>query len=231
MPKTFNTFFSFFLFTLKATYKENRYFFTCFFIYLFIGGLGLLTLNHGDLLLYFSENRSTFGNTFFKTTNLFGEEWAYVFFLIIFLFIRIRYAVLLPIVGLLVTIVSVLTKSFFQQPRPSVFFKDLGTISDLNLVEGVTLVKGLTSFPSGHTMSAFALFTFVALCFRRKKGLAILLFLSAVGGGVARVYLAQHFLRDIYLGTILGFFIGLLLYSWQRTYPINSERWYDQKIG
>lgn len=231
MPKSFNTFYSFYLFTFKATYKENRYFFTCFFIYLFLGGLGLLTLNHGDLLLYFSENRSILGNYFFKTTNLFGEEWAYVFFLIIFLFIRIRYALLIPFIGLLVTIVSVLAKSFFQQPRPSVFYKDLGTLADLNIVEGVTLVKGLTSFPSGHTMSAFALFTFVALCFKQKKGLAILLFLSAVGGGVARVYLAQHFLRDIYLGAILGVTIGALLYCWQRTYPIYSERWYDQKIG
>jgi len=215
---------------IKLTYVENQYFFTCFLIYLLIGGFGLLTLNHGDLLVYFSEHRSALITSFFKVTNKFGEEWAYVLFLIIFLFVRFRYALLIPLTGFTVMLVSFLTKSFFQQPRPSIFFKDLGTLPDLILVEGISLVKGLTSFPSGHTMSAFALFTLIALIAKRKKGLAVLLFLFAAACGLARIYLVQHFLRDIYLGAILGVGIGVLIYSWQRLYPIDADKWYDGKI-
>jgi len=206
---------------LKLTYVLNRYFFTCFFIYLIIGGLGLFALNHGDLLIYLSENRTPFGDFFFRNVTKLGEEWSYIFFVGLFIFIRFRYALLIPITGLIVTIISFLTKSYFLQPRPSVYYKKLGTLADLNLVEGVRLVKGLTSFPSGHTMSAFALFTIIALLSNRNRGTAILLFLLAVAVGLSRVYLVQHFLRDIYLGAILGVGIGVFLYGWQLSYSIG----------
>lgn len=216
---------------LRLTFEENRYYFTCFWVYLCIGALGLWTLSHGDLLLYFSNHRSFLGDFFFKNATKLGEEWTYIFFVICFLFIRYRYALLVPITGLVVTIISFLAKSFFQQPRPSIYYENLGTLSDLKVVEGIRLVKGLTSFPSGHTMSAFALFTLVALLSKRKKGMAILLFLMAVATGVSRVYLVQHFLRDIYLGSLLGVAIGVLLYCTQKLYPIDEKRLLDRKLG
>ncbi|MEM1120670.1 MAG: phosphatase PAP2 family protein [Bacteroidota bacterium] len=217
--------------TFQLVLTENTYFFVCFLIYLLFGAIGILSLSHGDLLVYFSDHRTAFGNTFFSNATKLGEELSYLFFVVFFLFVRFRYALLVPLTGLVVTIISFLTKSFFQQPRPSIYYQELGTLGELNLVEGVKMVKGLTSFPSGHTMSAFALFTLVALLVKRKKGVAILLFLIAVSVGLSRIYLMQHFLRDVYLGSILGVGISVLLYWWQLSYDYDPAKWYDQKLS
>ena len=67
-------------------------------------------------------------------------------------------------------------------------------------------MTGYSSFPSGHTFSAFAIYTFFALV-SKQKWVSLLCSLLAIGVGFSRVYLNQHFLEDIYLGSILG--VGL----------------------
>lgn len=200
---------------VKKTIRDNALFLFLFLIYLIIGGISLLLLEQGDLLIYFSENRHPFLNTFFKYGTKLAEEWAFLGITFLFLFIRLRYALLIPIIALLVTIVSFLGKSFFQHPRPMTFYKQLGIFQDIELVEGVYVIKGLTSFPSGHTMAGFALFALVAFCIRLKKGMAVLLLFLAITVGLSRIYLVQHFLKDIYLGSILGVLLAILVYSGQ----------------
>ena len=218
-----------FLSAIWSTLQENLYFSIAFLDFIFIGGLALLLLQQGDLLLYFSEHRTPFWDFFFSYGTKLGEEWAYVGCLIYFLFIRFRYALLIPITGLIVTIISFLSKSFFLHPRPSTYYKALGSFGDINLVEGVYVVKGLSSFPSGHTMSGFTLFTLVALLVSKKRGMAVLLFSIALIVGLSRVYLVQHFLKDVYLGSIMGGIIALLIFKVQEQYPINEKRWIDGK--
>ena len=193
--------------------QENIYLFIAFISFVILGGIALTILEQGDLLLYFSENRTLFWDAFFRNGTKLGEEWAYIGFLIFFLFIRFRYALLIPITGIIVTIISFLSKSFFLHPRPSLYYKELGTLSDINLVEGVHLAKGLSSFPSGHTMSGFALFTLVALLLNKKKGVALFLFTVAIIVGLSRIYLVQHFLKDVYLGGMMGFLIAVFIYE------------------
>lgn len=218
--------------SIWATIKKNAFFFTAFLGFLLVGGLGLISLQQGDLLLYFSDHRTSFKDFFFKYGTKLGEEWSYLGFIIYFGFIK-QYAqsnkisnklinlhmarasklLLLPLTGLIVTIVSFLSKKFFLHPRPSLYYKQLGTLSEINLVEGVHLAKGLSSFPSGHTMSAFALFTLVALLVENKKMVALLLFSAALIVGLSRIYLVQHFLKDVYLGGIMGGIIALIMYE------------------
>ena len=220
-----------FLTSIWETIQDNFYFSIAFLDFILLGGLALLLIQQGDLLLYFSEHRTPFWDFFFRYGTKLGEEWVYVGFLIYFLFIRFRYALLIPITGLIVTIISFLSKNFFLHPRPLTYYKALGTFEEINLVEGVHVVKGLSSFPSGHTMSGFALFTLVALLFKKKKGMALLLINLALIVGLSRVYLVQHFLKDVYLGGIMGVFIALIIYEVQRLFPINKGRWIDGKIG
>ena len=220
-----------FLQSIWAIIQDNLYLFIAFLGFIILGGIALSLLNQGDLLLYFSENRTPFWDTFFRNGTKLGEEWAYVSFLIFFLFIRFRYALLIPITGVIVTIISFLSKSFFLHPRPSLYYKELGTLSDINLVEGVHLAKGLSSFPSGHTMSAFALFTLVALLLNKKKGVAFLLLTTAIIVGLSRIYLVQHFLEDVYLGGIMGVLIAIFIYKLQQRFAIDESRWMDRKWG
>ncbi len=217
--------------SIWAIIQDNVYLFLAFIAFIIVGGITLTLLSQGDLLLYFSENRTSFWDAFFRNGTKLGEEWAYISFLIFFLFIRFRYALLIPITGGIVTIISFLSKSFFLHPRPSLYYKELGTLSDINLVEGVHLAKGLSSFPSGHTMSGFALFTLVALLVKQKKGVALLLFATAIIIGLSRIYLVQHFLKDVYLGGIMGFLIAVFIYEVQRRFTIDESRWIDRKLG
>ena len=210
--------------------RQNLYFFVLFILFILVGGINLMRLEQGDLLLYFNENRSYGGDLFFKYGTRLGEEWAFIAVLVSFLFIRFRYALLIPLTGLIVTLISFVSKNFFLHPRPSEYYKTLGTLNDINVVEGVHLVKGLSSFPSGHTMAGFALFSITAFLLNQKKGVALLLFFCALVVGISRIYLAQHFLKDVYLGAIMGVLIAMVLYAFQATYPINKASKIDGSI-
>lgn len=203
--------------TVLEEIRSNPSYFFCFFSFLIIGAIALTNIQKGDLLLYFNANRSTFGDLFFKYFTKAGEEAAYVGLMLLFFFLHQRRMVyLIPLTGLIVTIISYLSKSYFLHPRPSEFYKQLSMFNELNLIEGVHVVKGLSSFPSGHTMSGFALFTLLALWVKEKRFLGFFFFLCALFVGLSRVYLVQHFLEDIYLGGIMGVGIGLMVYVIQK---------------
>jgi undecaprenyl-diphosphatase len=61
------------------------------------------------------------------------------------------------------------------------------------------------SFPSGHTMNAFAIATVVALRF---PALSPALLLLAASIGASRVVLGLHFASDVWAGGALGILIG-----------------------
>jgi undecaprenyl-diphosphatase len=61
------------------------------------------------------------------------------------------------------------------------------------------------SFPSGHSLNAFAVSTVVALAF---PTLAPVAFLVAASVAASRVFLGLHFLTDVVVGAALGAAIG-----------------------
>lgn len=92
-------------------------------------------------------------------------------------------------------------KFAFAHPRPAAYFSQMG--ADLpETVEGVTLRRAMNSFPSGHTSAAFALFVCMALVTPRKW--APLWITAAWAVAYSRIYLSQHFLEDILLGSVIG---------------------------
>ena len=137
----------------------------------------------------------------------------------------------MPFTGIVVTILSFLSKSFFLHPRPSAYYKQLGTLQDISLVEGTTLLGGLTSFPSGHTMSGFALFTLLVFLLPKKKWVGLLLFSLALVVGISRIYLVQHFLKDVYVGALMGVGIATVIFYWQSLYPKDTSWWVDRKVS
>ena len=137
---------------------------------------------------------------------------------------------MVPLLGFSVSVISYLTKTYFGHDRPSLYFRKLGMLDEINLVEGIVLNGGTTSFPSGHTMSAFALYAFLAFCLPKKKWLAALLFLIALLVGISRIYLVQHFLQDVYLGAILGVLIGMGWYWIQSRFLNRPDHWVNRKV-
>jgi membrane-associated phospholipid phosphatase len=192
-------------------YKDNPWFFGAFALFLCLGA-GLCALPQGELLIQLNEQRNPFADVFFQWITKVGEAYGYAgVFILLFVYKR-RAAWGIPLLGLGVSLLSWIGKSVFKHPRPFRYFEENHLLSQLEFIPGVRLHKGLTSFPSGHTMAAFALFSLLAFCFPRKPWLSIGCFLLALLVGVSRMYLVQHFFKDIYLGAILGLGMGVLAY-------------------
>ena len=214
---------------MQTIIKKNLSFFIGFLLFLIAGLVLLLTTEKGSIILYFNEHRSLEGDLFFLYATRLGEAFPYLLAIVYFLFVRFRYSLMVLIAGLSAGIISLITKTFFDHNRPSLYFKELGVFEQLNLIDGIQLWEKY-SFPSGHTMSAFAVYGTLAFLFGRKKSLGIVFLLLAILVGVSRMYLVQHFLQDIYLGAILGVLIAMIIYAFQSKFPYNQNHWLDRSL-
>ncbi|RMG77672.1 MAG: phosphatase PAP2 family protein [Bacteroidetes bacterium] len=216
--------------TLKQIVLRHKYFYLLFGVF-FLAGLGLAGyLGKGDEIRFFSEHRTAFGDAFFKLATHLGEEPAYYIIGGVFLFIRFRTALLIALTGLVVTAVSYGLKAVFLADRPFTFFDKQGIFDQINIVEGVRLLVGPTSFPSGHTMSGFALYLFVMFHLPPRKRWAFLFFTLAALVGVSRIYLVQHFLPDVLAGAFFGVLIGTFLFYFDQKFPTNPAYWIDRSF-
>ena len=120
------------------------------------------------------------------------------------------------------TVVWVL-KQLFHAPRPAAYFENIPD-AVLPVVEGVRLHHS-NSFPSGHTATFFVFFTVCALLSAQRFGskqsdcsrflpaaLMCLLLMAAALGGYSRIYLSQHFLGDVCVGSLIGVIVPTLLF-------------------
>jgi membrane-associated phospholipid phosphatase len=98
-------------------------------------------------------------------------------------------------------------KELTHAPRPRTF---LQPDQYHYFIDGVT-GGGWASFPSGHTTTAFAIATIMAL-HARKQWMAILYLVLAICVGYSRIYLGQHFPQDVLAGSIIGVFFAACIY-------------------
>ncbi len=217
---------------MKNLLSSNSYFLVACLLFFIFGGVLLFQIEKPDSLIFFSERRTDFLDFFFSYTTKMGEELMYLFFLIVLLFVKIRYAILIPITGLLVSGISHLLKSFFKHDRPLMFLRKLRIEEQINYVEGIELYVGPTSFPSGHTMSAFALYGIVAMVISiyGSRVWGILLFVIALLIGVSRIYLVQHFFQDVYLGAWIGVILAILIFWFQGKILQEESHWVNRSI-
>lgn len=69
-----------------------------------------------------------------------------------------------------------------------------------------------TSFPSGHTSTAFALASLISSVYKDKLWVGIVSYGIATGVAWSRVYDNQHWPSDVLIGAALGFAIGKTVY-------------------
>jgi len=198
---------------MQFLFRNSLYFIPL--LVVFLGGLLFLNFySKGEEVLFFSDNRNDFLNNFFYLVNFLGEAYFYVFFGLLFLIFRKYKAVIfITLTGVTTLLLSQILKLYFGFPRPSIYFSELLKMPGaLKPVPGVELVSSYTSsFPSGHTMSAFALYGFLTFLID-KPALKLLFFILATLAALARVYLGQHFLMDILGGAAFGTSIAIIFY-------------------
>jgi membrane-associated phospholipid phosphatase len=192
---------------LRSIFVANRYFFILFLFFFGAGLIFLLTEGKATAFIYLNPwHRSTL-DTFFVYVTFLGDGLFAVIICALFLVLR-RWSPALQLITafLLSALVSQILKNVFSMPRPKQFFPP-GQYA--YFIPGVTHV-GFASFPSGHSTSVFALATLLAL-FEQNKKWNIAYLLVAVAVGYSRIYLGQHFLGDVLMGSFIGVLTAVLV--------------------
>ena len=120
---------------------------------------------------------------------------------IFFLFQKTSFSIFLGFCGLFNAIFVFVGKKllFPGAPRPVEYLKGM----EFYQVPGVDL-HHWNSFPSGHTTTGFSLAFALAIIFSKYPKIQRLMLILAIGIGLSRVYLMQHFFIDIWAGAALG---------------------------
>jgi len=197
---------------LQEFLSENKFFFSGLLSLWIAGGLLLANIEKGEVILFFNDHRSFVGDTFFRIVTQFGELIGYLVAMAFIGYHRWRSTWLVPLTGAVVMISSKGLKEIFQQNRPIAWFREQELFDTLHTIAGEPLLTGASSFPSGHAMSAFALYGLIAFLMPRKKGFGIIMLSIAALVALSRVYLIHHFYMDVYVGAIVGATIGIMVY-------------------
>lgn len=182
--------------------RKNRFFFIPYGLLFVAVGILQLIYTQEQLIRWVNAHNTTEADYFFQNATYLGDG-AFFVFLIVVLFISSKRHGLLALASFTV---SSLTSIFLKQavftgrPRPALVFADSKWA--YHVIKGLDIYT-INSFPSGHTISAFAVFTLLALLDERKgRGWALLI--PAVLVGYSRVYLFQHFAVDVFAGSLIG---------------------------
>ena len=106
------------------------------------------------------------------------------------------------VLGALLTMLvinNIILKNLIARPRPCWSYPEM-----LELVH----MPSSYSFPSGHTVSAFAV-AFVVFSQHKKLGIVTLIMAAIMG--LTRLYVFVHFPSDVYGGIIVGFAIACIV--------------------
>jgi len=196
--------------------KNYRILLVVYLIFLLMCIMALLMFNKLDVSLFINRNNTPFLDFFFKNVTLFGTFTLIAPIIVFQFFQKYRYALITTVSTLISFVLSQVMKRliWYDSPRPKVFLESL---PDIHYIEGVHL-HAAHSFPSGHTTGAFALFMALALLNKRPV-YQILFLVAAILVGYSRLYLSQHFLIDVVVGSAIGTFSAIISYYW-----FNNER-------
>lgn len=201
---------------MRILLRKNAIFFIPYIILLAFSLCILLLFNKASIHLFINRFHSGFFDFFFKYFTHLADGLFILFIgILFFAFNKIRSLFILVSFGLSSAVTQILKKViYYEQLRPGVFFNDL---SNLYIVPGVD-IHGYFSFPSGHTTGAFCLATCLVLSDNKTKWHLFLL-LYALLAAYSRMYLSQHFLVDVVVGSTIGvcsaFVVYPVFYRWK----------------
>ena len=183
-------------------------------LFLFIWCIG-----KNELFLLLNEDLGKGADYLFIFFTFLGDGIWWIAMLILFILFRKKF---LPLLLFSFAFSEIFIESFKNfiipnEPRP------ITAIADTKLIHTVAGVELHTigSFPSGHTTQAFIFFLLGCLVID-KKWIVSLGFFYAVWVGFSRIYLAQHFPRDVAGGMLfasISVLLSVLIY----------KKWFENK--
>ena len=180
-------------------------------------------LGKQEFFLLLNNNLGSFADYFFAAFTYCGDAimWPLVLLIVVFAIKRKDALPLIISSFVFVTIITQICKYIIvpDEPRP---IKAIANTALIHVVPGVEM-HTVSSFPSGHTATAFCFYLLFCLLFNKRwwlvAGLACALLV-----GYSRVYLAQHFPLDVAAGIIAGIISVYAAIKFQ-------QYWWNRKIS
>src|ERR1035437_3723878 len=207
---------------MKKILQQNLAFLIPYLLFLLIAGIFLTIHSKAEAHLIINQFSCEFCDYFFYYTTYLGDGIAAAIMIIFLCFVKYRYAILVAVSNILSSLITqILKRTIFEDiDRPIKFFE--GNVH-LKLVPWAE-TNIYNSFPSGHATVAFTTFFCFALILESKP-LKFLMFLVACIIGFSRVYLSQHFLNDVYAGSIIGVLISFFVFYFME--KIGKTNWME----
>ena len=153
------------------------------------------------VFLWLNTDMGVIGDNLFNFCSHLAEGWIWIpYFIFLFGWFK-KDAVFILLNFFISTLLTQIPKNFIwsklSRPMASSIPHD-----QIHTVPGVEM-NLWSSFPSGHTATAFTLFLLTIYLFDQKK-LILIGLIYAMLCGYSRIYLGQHFLTDVLAGALLG---------------------------
>jgi membrane-associated phospholipid phosphatase len=179
---------------------HNTYFFLFYLLLLVVGFFITAKIPKGDEVLWINQHHNTILDIFFYYATSIGNGLFYVGLILYFFWRKVGYGILGTLSFAITGLVVQFSKRylFSDMVRPKLYLQDF----NLNFVDGVEVLSH-HSFPSGHSATAFSMMFLLAL-YTKQQFLGILFCFIAAIAAFSRVYLVQHFLFDVIVGSIIG---------------------------
>lgn len=204
------------------TLYERRQYLIAFTFFLLVTFLYWSCYSKVDCFILLNGRHTTWLESFFTWFTLLGDGMLVAGVCVLLLTLgRYLQVVHLSAAYIVSGLLAQLIKHATHMPRPRVLLQP----EHYNqFIEGVT-GGGWSSFPSGHTTTAFAVATVLAF-YTSNKWLQLTYLALAVAVGYSRIYLGQHFLEDVQAGSIIGVFVAACVYAW-----IPAFRFFGRRIA
>ncbi|GAB4000533.1 phosphatase PAP2 family protein [Spirosoma daeguense] len=195
---------------LLEVLRKNRVFFIPYAFLLVVVGILQINYSQEQLMQWVNVRNSLAADWIFPYITYMGDGAFYVVVCLALLAYNRRIGFMAFASFALSSLTSLFLKTvvFPNSPRPLRYFEhstfEYHIIKDLD-------IYSYNSFPSGHTTTAFAMFVLLAFLDKNKRRGWIFLLLGAITG-YSRVYLFQHFVEDVYVGSLVGTISSLLIY-------------------
>ena len=176
-------------------------------------------IGKNELFLLLNSYLGKAADYIFTFFTFLGDGLWWIVMLILFISFRKKF---LPILIFSFIFSEIFIESFKNyllpnEPRPIKAIADTTLIHTVNGVE----LHTIGSFPSGHTTQAFIFFLLACLMIN-KKWIVVVGFLYASLIGYSRIYLAQHFPRDVAGGMLfasISVLFSIIIY----------KKWFENK--
>lgn len=209
---------------MKAILKNNLSFLIPYFLFLLFGAIIIVVNSKAETHLAFNSFHNSFFDNLNTYTTYLGDGVTAALFILMMLAVKYRYFLILAFANVISALITQFLKHFVFNDvvRPKKFFEG---IQDLYFVPGIENHM-FNSFPSGHTTCAFALYMSFTLIIKNKV-YKFVFFILGLLTGYSRIYLSQHFFEDVYVGSIIGVSVSIIVFYFVQR---KNHPWMDRSV-